>query len=60
MITVVWEREKMYKAFMFLLVVLILTIIGSFAVMAVCCAVDVVKDIVDDWRKDEAALFSGY
>ena len=42
----------MYKAFMFLSVVLILTLVGSFVVMAVFSTVDIVKDIVDDWRKD--------
>ena len=42
----------MYKVFMFLAVVLILTLTGSFVVMAVFSTVDFVKDVVDDWRKD--------
>lgn len=39
------------KVFMFLLSVLLLTLIGSIAVMAVFGAVDFVKNIIDDWRE---------
>ena len=41
----------MYKVFIFLLAVLILTLLGSLAVIAVFCAVDVVKELIDDWRE---------
>lgn len=41
----------MYKAFIFILSVLLLTLIGSIAVIAVFSAVDFVKDIIDDWRE---------
>ena len=41
----------MYKAFIFLLGVLFLIIVGSIAVMGVFCAVDLVKDLIDDGRK---------
>lgn len=41
----------MDKVFMFLLVVLLLALTGSLAVIAVCVAVDFVKDTVDGWRE---------
>ena len=50
------KGEKMYKAFLFLLAVLSLTLIGSLAVMGVFCAVDLVKDLIDDWREHNAKI----
>ena len=41
----------MYKAFIFLLGVLFLMLVGSIAVMGVFCAVDLVKDLIDGWRE---------
>lgn len=41
----------MYKAYMFLLAVLLLTVVGSFAVMAVFCAANYVKEVIDEWRE---------
>lgn len=41
----------MYKVFIFLLAVLLLTILGSLTVMAVFCAINVVKNLIDDWRE---------
>lgn len=41
----------MHKVFIFLLAVLILVLLGSIAVMAVFAAVDMVKDLIDDWRE---------
>ena len=41
----------MYKAFIFLLEVLSLILVGSLAVMEVFCAVDLVKDLIDGWRE---------
>lgn len=47
-----WTKgKKMYKAFIFLLGVLSLILVGSIAVMGVFCAVDLVKDLIDDWRE---------
>lgn len=40
----------MDKVFVFLLAVLLLTLIGSMAIMMVFIAADFVKDIIDDWR----------
>ena len=39
----------MYKAFIFLLAVLLLILIGSFVVIAVFYTVDFVKDIINGW-----------
>lgn len=41
----------MYKAFIFLLGVLSLILVGSIAVMGVFSAVDLVKDIIDGWKE---------
>lgn len=41
----------MLKAFGFLFAVLILTLLGSLAVIAVFSAADFVKSIIDDWRE---------
>ena len=40
----------MYKAFMFLLAILLLTLVGAAAVIVVFWTADFVKDIIDDWR----------
>ena len=44
-------KKKMYKVFVLLLAVLLLTLIGSLAVMTMFIAADFVKDIIDDWRE---------
>ena len=41
----------MYKAFIFLLAVLLLILIGSFVAIVVFYTVDFVKDIIDDWME---------
>ena len=41
----------MDKVFGFLLVVFLLTILGSLTVMAVFSAVQFVKEVIDDWRE---------
>lgn len=41
----------MYKVFIFSLALLLLTLIGSVAVIVVFFTVDFVKDIIDDWRE---------
>lgn len=41
----------MHKVYMFLLAFLLLTIVGSLAVMAVFSAVQFVKEVIDDWRE---------
>lgn len=41
----------MYKAFIFFLAVLSLTLLGSLVVMIVAFTVGVVKDLIDEWRE---------